>query len=954
MNFCPHQEQTLSRKALPFVFFICFWASTVPAGTVNAENPAPRPFAAAVPKQIEMSVPLRTNLAAQPASPAEVQQKGEAGRKTEECLPPEVLPPEQVRLPTSANVQQSPAELSHLEKIISSAEKGAENPQPQSSHGAGLSQFGYNFFRPAAPGFSPLTDVPVGTDYPVGPGDRIIVNLWGSVEGTHELEVNRNGEIFLPRVGGIKVWGVTFGKLHGVIKSSLAKAYKDFDLNVTMGKLRIIKVYVVGEVTAPGDYNLTPLSTLINALGAAGGPLKSGTLRNIKIKRGGTTVETVDLYDFFLTGDKSRDIRLQTGDTIFVPSIGPAVGIAGNVRRAAIYEFKDEKTLADLLSLAGGINPTGYLQRIQIARVEAHEKRIISDFSLDPKNAGKPNEDLTGSIKLQDLDLVRIFPIDSTLRGYVRLDGHVLRPGDYALKPDMRIADLIGRDNLLQDHYANAAMLTRLSAPDYQPEKLFINLEKALSGDTAHNLSLQEFDVLRIYSRRDMEETPYVSVSGEIQRPGRYQLTKNQTVSDLVKEAGNLKKIAFTKKAEIRRVKVDGDLLKPYSIYIDLDEALKGNPQHNIALNPLDELVIKKYDMDETRVVRINGEVHRPGEYRLVDKMTIADLVMEAGGLKKTAYNRKAEITRITLQGDSVTSHTVNIDLEKALKGDSAENLPLLQQDTVIIRHIPNWIEETERYVTLKGEFQFPGVYPVVKGERLASVIARAGGFSERAYLRGAKFTRVSIKEIQQKRMNEVIVKAEQDILKKQSELANVASSKEELEATRTALDGLKRTVDMLKTAEAEGRLVIRLDQPEIFVNSSYNVVVQGGDVLEVPPVPSSVNVLGQVYNPIGLVPVNNEDVAYYLAKAGGPTTDANESDIFVVKIDGTVISRQQSSFISSLFFNGFMSETMEPGDTIVVPQDFEKIAWMREIKEITTILGQIALSAGVLIAAGL
>lgn len=942
----------MSKKALLFVFFLCFGTSIWPMSAVDAETVAQKPIATD-PRQGGILEPFRTSQPSQPSPLTTVQQKGEAVRKAEEPSKAEVQPGP-ARLPAAEDVQQSPLEVSPLEKIISSKEKGAEDPQPQSAQSSELIQFGYNFFRPSAPGFSPLTDVPVGADYPVGPGDRIIINLWGSVEGTHELEVNRSGEILLPRVGGVKVWGVTFGKLHGVIKSSLSRAFKDFDLNVTMGKLRIIKVYVVGDVKSPGDYNLTPLSTLINALSAAGGPLKSGTLRNIQIKRGGTTVDTVDLYNFFLTGDKSRDIRLQPGDTIFVPAIGPAVGIAGNVRRAAIYELKGEKTLADVLALAGGINPTGYLQRVQIARVEAHEKRIISDFSLDPKNAGTPNEELTGSIKVQDLDLVRVFPIDNTLRGYVRLDGHVLRPGDYALKPDMKVADLIGRDNLLQDHHADAALVTRLAPPDYRPEKLFINLEKAMSGDNIHNLALQEFDVVRVYSRRDMEESSYVSVSGEIQRPGRYLLTKNQTVSDLVKEAGNLKKIAFTKKAEIRRVRVVGDVLKPYSIYIDLEEALKGNPRHNIILNHLDELVIKKYDISETRFVRINGEVQRPGEYRFVENMTIADLVMEAGGLRKTAYSGKAEVTRADIKGDSITTFTTNIDLEKALQGDPKENISLMHQDTVIIRRIPNWFEETERYVTLRGEFLFPGIYPAAKGEKLDSVIKRAGGFTERAYLRGAKFTRVSIKETQQKRMNELVAKAEQEILKKQSELASVASSREELEATKTALEGLKRTVDRLKSAEAEGRLVIKLESLELFGDSTYNVVVQGGDVLEVPQTPSSVNVLGQVYNPIGLVPVENEDVAYYLAKAGGPTTEADESDIFVVKIDGTVISRQQSSFISSLFFSGFMSETMEPGDTIVVPQEFDKIAWMREIKDITTILGQIALSAGVLIAAEL
>lgn len=852
------------------------------------------------------------------------------------------------------NNQPPIEETSPIEKAVASYDKDGAHSRPQTYHAADLVQFGYNFFRGTPAGFSPLSDIPVTPDYAIGPGDRIILTIWGIVDGTHELEVNRSGEVTLPRAGVVKVWGVPFGKLHDLFRSRLSRVYKDFDLNVTMGKLRLTKVFVVGEVRAPGDYNLPPLSTLINALSAAGGPLKGGTLRNIQVKRGGKVVETVDLYDFFLKGDKSSDIRLQSGDTIFVPPIGPVAGISGNVKKAAIYELKGEQTLKDLLKLAGGINPTGYLQRIQITRIAAHEKRLVNDFGLDPNSAGKTIDELTGSIRIQDLDLVKIFPIDNTLRGYARLDGYVLRPGDYALKPGMRISDLVGKDNLLPEHYADSAMIMRLIPPDYHPEKIFVNLGRAMAGDSASNVAIQEFDVVRVFSRREMEEAPSVSISGEVQRPGKYQLTENETVSDLVKEAGNLKRIAFTAKAEVRRVRLEGGQLKPYSVYIDLEEAMKGNPQHNLKLAPFDELVIRKYDYDETRVVRINGEVQRPGEYRLVEKMTIADLVNEAGGLKKTAYGGKAELTRLSINVGSVSSSALDVDLDKALKGVAEENILLQPMDTVTIRRIPNWVEETERYVTLKGEFLFPGVYPVYKGDKLDTVIKRAGGFSERAYLRGAKFTRLSIKELQQKRMREVLVKTEQEILKKQAELASASTSKDELEATRVALDGLKRNVDLLKTVEAEGRLVIDLEDPENFAYSKFNIVLQGGDVLEVPQTPSAVNVLGQVYNPTSLIPVENQDVAYYLAKAGGPTKEADESDIYLIKTDGTVVSRQQYSFFSSLFFCGFLSQTLEPGDTIVVPQEYDKIAWMKEIKDMTTILGQIALTAGVLIAADL
>ncbi|MFZ2950790.1 MAG: SLBB domain-containing protein [Desulfuromonadaceae bacterium] len=752
------------------------------------------------------------------------------------------------------------AELSAIEKAAFADETAGDNAHPQPYQVKNLTQFGYNFFRQSAAGFAPLTDIPVGPDYVIGPGDRIIVNLWGSVEGTHELEVNRSGEIVLPKVGNIKVWGITFERLPAVLKANLSKNYKDFDLNVTMGKLRGIKVYVVGEVKAPGDYNLSPLSTLINALSVSGGPLKTGTLRNIQVKRGGRVVETVDLYDFFLKGDKSRDIRLQPGDTIFVPVIGRVAGIAGNVKRPAFYELKEEKVMGDLIALAEGFLPTGYLQRVQISRVDAHEKKVVADFNIDPKGGSKTLDQILANIRIQDMDIVKIFPIDATLRDHVRLDGYVLRPGDYALQTGMRLSRLLLQDNLLPEYYIDAAEITRLYPPDYHPEKLFVNVAKALAGDPVHDLELKEFDKVRIFSRWEMEEMPKVKVNGEVQRPGEYRLFTNMTVRDLLLLAGNPKITAYLKNAEINRIKQTGESVSSFPIVINLEEAIKGNPNDNLVLAPFDELSVRK---------------------------------------------------------------------------------------------IPNWAEEKERYVTLQGEFRFPGVYSIYKGERLSTLIERAGGFNEKAYLRAAKFTRVSTRELQQKRMDEFVVKTEQEILKKQAELASVASSKEELEATKSALESLQRSIALLKTSKAEGRLVIHMDSPN-FKGSRHDVELMGGDLLEVPQMPSAVNVLGQVYNPTSFIPVGDDDVAFYLEKAGGPIRSAEERDIYIVRADGTVVSRQQVSMFKNLIFSGFMSTTLEPGDSVIVPQKFENVAWIREIKDMAIILGNLALAAGVLVAAGL
>lgn len=745
-------------------------------------------------------------------------------------------------------------EMSNAERAMLDSGSGADKSSPQEFKVKNLKQFGYNFFRPDMQGFSALTDIPVGPDYQLGAGDRIVLTVWGSLEGSYELEINRSGELVLPKVGSVKVAGTTFGQLPKLLSGHLSKVFRDFNLNVTMGKLRMIKVYVVGEVKAPGDYSISSLSTLINALSAAGGPTTNGSLRSISIVRDGKQVDTADLYSFFLKGDKSRDIRLQPGDTIFVPPVGPVAGIAGNVRRPAIYELKDEKNLKELLELANGIVPTGYLQRMQISRVEANDKKIITDINLDPTKSGKALDQLTSTIAIKDMDLVKIFPIDGTLRGYARLEGYVLRPGDYALQPGMRIDQVLGQDNLLPEYHTESGQIIRLMPPDFHPELIFFNVSRAMAKDPEHNLELKEFDIVRIFSRWEMEEMPRVRISGDIQKPGEYRYFSNMRVRDLLIFAGNPKLTAYLNDSELTRLKITETSVSSFPISINLAEALKGNPQHNIRLEPHDELTVRK---------------------------------------------------------------------------------------------IPNWADENDRYITLKGEFVFPGTYPIYKGEKLSSVIRRAGGFSPKAHLKGAKFTRTSVRELQQRRMDEFIASAEMDINSKMSEMASSASSTEELAANKASIEGVRRSLQLLKSARAEGRMVIQLAQPETFSGSPYDIEIMGGDTLEVPQRTNSVSVLGRVTNPTNFVYTEGRSVGDYLDLAGGITQDSHDDEMYVIRADGSVFSRQQYSAFGSLVGGGFLGERIDSGDAIIVPQKFEKTAWMRNLKDITTIISQIAISAG-------
>ncbi len=743
-------------------------------------------------------------------------------------------------------------ELSAIEKNFSETLNDAQRSTPQKFAAGGVAQFGYSFFRPE--GFAPQTDVPVGDDYVVGPGDSIVLTIWGSQDGTYNLEVNRSGEVTLPSIGNIKVAGSRFSKLPDIFRANISKIYKDFKLAVNIGRLRQIKVYLVGEVRSPGDYNVSSMATLINALAAAGGPTRNGSLRNIQIKRNGHLVDTVDLYDFFLNGDKSRDVRLQGGDTVLVPAIGPVAGIVGTIRRPAIYETKGGTTLKGLIDLAGGLLPTTYLQRIQIIRVKANEKVYVLDRNIDPRDAGKSLNELLGAIEVSDQDLVKIFPIDRTPRGYVRLNGYVLRPGDYALKPGMRVADLLKQDNLLPEFNTEYGQIVRLVPPDFHPEVIVFNVNDALAENPVQNHQLQEFDELRIYNRWELEEMP---------------------------------------------------------------------------------------------VVRISGEVQRPGAYRLLQKMTVRDLLVTAGNPRQTAYLKSADLTRVSFKDGQVTSHPITVDLAKAFAGDPRYNIPLQNFDELVVHKIPSWIEAVDRHVTLRGEFVFPGVYPIFKGERISSLIRRAGGFTDRAYLPAARFTRELVRELQQKRMDEFSLKSEQELIRKNAELSSVASSPEELTSAKATLEAVKLSLQQLKTLRAEGRVVTRLETLDKFTGSVYDLELLPGDGLEVPQSTNTVSVLGRVVNPTNFVALNGYTVDDYLNLAGGTTRESDEDELYVVRADGSIFSRQQYSW---LFGGGFYSEPLTAGATIVVPQRFERTAWMRNIKDITTILAQVALTAGTIL----
>jgi protein involved in polysaccharide export with SLBB domain len=410
-----------------------------------------------------------------------------------------------------------------------------------------LRQFGYDMFRVPASTFAPVEDVAVGPEYVLGPGDSLVIYVWGLVENVFTETVNRNGEIFIPKAGTLRVWGLSFERAEQLIRDHLSRVYTGFRISVTLGRLRTIRVFVVGEVTRPGAYTLGALSTLTNALFVAGGPSKQGTLRRISVLRNNKVISEMDLYDFLLRGDKSQDIRLESGDTVFVPTTGATVGLVGNVNRPAIYELKGETQVTDLLAMAAGVSPSGYLQRLQIERFRANTERVIQDFNLlDFTQRGVQSANPV----LRDGDLVRVFPVDPRIYNAVTLEGPVKRPGTYELRPGMRLGDLVTRDELLLEAYPDRAEIVRLKE-DLSVEVIPFSIRDLWAGQAAANLELRPLD--RVVISSEFRPAASVALSGQVKRPGRYTVSQGERLSSLLERAGGFLPEAFPRGAVFTR-----------------------------------------------------------------------------------------------------------------------------------------------------------------------------------------------------------------------------------------------------------------------------------------------------------------------------------------------------------------------------------------------------------------
>ncbi|MEL7447561.1 MAG: SLBB domain-containing protein [Pseudomonadota bacterium] len=644
-----------------------------------------------------------------------------------------------------------------------------------------LEVFGLSLFEGTPTTFAPASDMPVPADYVVGPGDTVVVRLFGKQDASYELDVGRDGAITIPGSGPYAVSGMQFQQLRDEIIARVEREIIGASATVAMGELRSIRVFVLGDVNQPGSYTVSGLATMTNALFVSGGLLPSGSLRDVQLKRKGRIVSRLDLYDLLLRGNTSADATLEPGDVIFVPPAGSQVAIFGEVRRPAIYELRTERTLAQAVQLAGGTLPSALRTEVRIERFTGGDGLNVVTTSLaDSKD-----------LALEAGDAVSIFTALDVLNEAVTLGGHVLRSGPRQWRPGMRLTDLVRSPALLKPEAdLNYLLVRRLVGPDRHVELLSANLTAALaapgSDDDTLLMPRDEITVFsiaadraaRIQPKLDMaikyaspDRPAYVaSIGGRVRAPGDYPLEKGMRVSDLVRAAGSLRENAYVQSAELTRYYVldGGERREAEHQVFDLAAALAGDPTHDVVLEPYDYVNIREIPLwRDQETLEIVGEVKFPGTYTIRRGEYLSAAIERAGGLTGLAFpegsvflredlkerereqlRRLAERVRTELSALPQDNQVARSDAEQLLTQlEETEpqgrlvidlNRLLVQQgNTTVDILLENgdqlYIPPRSQEVTVIGEVQYATSHIYTPGLARDSYIVKSGGMTANA-----------------------------------------------------------------------------------------------------------------------------------------------------------------------------------------------------------------------------
>ena len=668
------------------------------------------------------------------------------------------LPDTEIERFTSPEIYQQPAESidnpktktdkkkETFDKLKYSTDDSLTIKKPQ------LQIFGYDIFEDADLSFIPnIHDLPPD-GYTLGPGDNVIVNVWGRVDLELKLTIDREGKIFIPKVGELIASGSTLEQFKQILDNKLSKVYSDYQFSVSYGRLRQISIYVFGEVNKPGAYTMSSLANRLHALYMAGGITKNGSLRQIQLIRNTKIIFQYDLYDLLLKGDNSKSLKLMSGDVVYIPVVGPLTTVSGEVRRPAIYESQGTECVADAIELAGGSTPEAFLESISLDRIGPNDSRILIDLNLvDSVNVHSDN------VRLQDGDIITIHSIYDFHENRVYLTGHVKHPGSFGINDTLHISHLINNGEQLKENtYLIRADLFRTNS-DGTRTLTPVNLEDILDGNKESDLQLAPFDSLVVYSFKQVARTKYVRISGEVKNPDEYILYKGMKLSDLIFLAGNLTKQAYNVQCEVARSNPghETDI-----ITVNLEDILANRkPESDIVLQEDDYVFIRQIpDWRPVQTVQLEGEVLFPGKYAIRDKdESLSELIKRAGGLTLSAFPQGAIYFRKKIEVDvsrrnigqiinntnevrldslgNITSdvqvkydpsqlNRIIIDLPAIMKNPGSPiDIVLADSDYIFIPNIPSGVQ-------VIGALAANGTISFVKQKKSKYYIAQAGGIT--------------------------------------------------------------------------------------------------------------------------------------------------------------------------------------------------------------------------------
>jgi protein involved in polysaccharide export with SLBB domain len=864
-----------------------------------------------------------------------------------------------------------------------------------------LPLFGMSIFQTRAESFQPTPSIS-DKEYVIGSGDALKLSLWGTVEMMNEFTVDSEGRITIPTVGPVFLSGYTLERAKERLMRAMSKSYAGLMespptiyMDVSISKLRPVRVFIMGEVSNPGGYYVSNFANVFNSLFVVNGPKASGSMRQVQVTRNNKLVSKVDLYDYLIGAPKSNDLRVNDNDIIFVPLRGRTVGIKGEVLRPARYELLPGEQLSKLLDFSGGVRTNMYLDRVQVDRIIPFDQRKKGEFDrrifdIDFSQIAKGK----GDYALEDGDIVTIYPIVDVQKNFVDVSGAVWRPGRYQLEKVPSLLSLIlAADSLHPTVYMDRADIMR-TEPDKRLTAIHVDLDKVLQNDPSHNIKLEPLDRVRIFSIYDFNPARSYTLSGHVKSPGSYPYADSLTLYDIVTVAGGMKDSLFRAqtylpRADIKRLNEDKRTRR--DIPFDLG-ALLETKDGNMRIEPDDEIVLYSWaEMKEPpQTVQIEGAVRRPGTYPLLTNLTLYDLIMQTSGLTDTLFRRQVLLERadlVRVNPDRISRRIISFNLGKLI--DSREgDVPLEPGDRVILFPIST-IEIADRTVGIYGRIKKPGEYQLSNEMTLLDLLLQAGGYTTDAWAVQAEISRMtriglgkdslvitcfaslpdlfdSTKTHAQllkgpsgafilQNHDQVYVRPNPDYLPQRTVLleGEVKHPGTYVLSTRNerVSDVVRRAGGMLVSAYARGGSLVRDGQPyranlEDALDDPRgpeDVILQPGDQLRIPQRPFTVVVQGEVRNPGIYAYVDGRNKSYYLDRAGEVTDSA---DVVLISLPEGYVIKAGVGWLStdpSIPDGATITVTKKTPEPPPLPTENKEIDWSATIKDSFAIIASAA-----------